>query len=649
MPESATKSVTCIYAFLALTTILVFWQVHSYGFVHFDDNTYIFENPNVTGGLSVATVRSAFAQPQRDSWLPLTWLSLALDRDLFGMAPGPMHLVNAMLHLLNTLLLFALLKRMTSSIWPSAFVAAAFALHPLHVESVAWISERKDVLSTFFLLLTLLAYVTYAHRRSPAYYLLAILLFASGLLAKPMLVTLPFLLLLLDYWPLCRFQACISARRLAFEKLPFFAMAIISSVVTFLVQRAAGSVADTLTLSLSDRFANAFLSFFRYIARLFWPADLSVFYPLLPGDIRLWQGIVCALLLLAISAIIVRLARTRSYLAVGWFWFLISLLPVIGFVQVGSQAYADRYTYIPYIGLFIMLAWGLPDALSGWRWRNLVLALMAAVTLPLLAVLSYVQTGYWKDSRALFTHALKVTSNNYVAYGNLGAALNGLGQWKDAVDSLTRAIAIKPDYAEAYNNRGSAYGNLNQPELAIDDFRQAIAIRPSYAAAWHNLATACSDTGHNAEAIDAYSEALRLEPGRAETHYDFANKLAAYGRTDEAVQQYRLALQLRPDWADCMNNLAFAIATNPHLKDRDTSEAVRLAEAASRLAAGKDPVFSGTLAAAYASAGDFSRAVDAATRAIALAHASGNKQLEDVLRLQLASYSAGKPWFEPAP
>jgi Flp pilus assembly protein TadD len=503
MPEQVKKSlVLSIYFALAVSTLLVFWQVRNFDFINYDDSVYVYENPHVLNGLTADAVWWAFTTGQASNWHPLTWLSLMLDCQLFGTAPGRMHLVNLFLHLANTLLLFTVLKKMTGALWPSAFVAAAFALHPLHVESVAWIAERKDVLSTFFWILTMWTYLRYVKQPSATRYLLVLLVFAFGLMAKPMLVTLPFVLLLLDYWP---FQRKISWRLLV-EKIPFFVLAVISSVITFLVQRSSGAVSNIDVLSLNNRIANAFLSYTQYIGKMFWPSNLAIFYPLnISGNIPFRQVAICALLLLGISLFVVRLGRNQKYLILGWFWFVAALIPVIGIVQVGQQAYADRYTYIPYIGLFIMLAWGLPQLLSKWPQRKIVLGLSMVIILTTLGICAHRQTSYWKNSFTLFSHANQVTQNNWLAHYDLGLAYGNLGRLPQAMEAFSQAIRINPNYARAHYNLGVAYGRLGRWPEAIDAFSLAIRVKPDYAEAHNNLGNAYLATGDKNSAMAEYN------------------------------------------------------------------------------------------------------------------------------------------------
>jgi hypothetical protein len=545
MPESVKKSfVIFTYFVLILSTLLVFWQVHNFAFVNYDDSYYVYENPNVLNGLTGDGVIWAFTTNRTANWHPLTWLSLMLDCQLFGANPGWMHLVNLLLHIANTLLIFAVFRKMTGTLWPSAFVAAAFALHPMHVESVAWIAERKDVLSTLFLLLTLAAYVSYVRRRGLARYMLTVLLFALGLLAKPMLVTLPFLLLLLDYWPLGRFDSpqtikassrqkrqsspAYDKRRLLYraiiEKIPFIALSVVSSVITFLVQLGSSAVVHINALPLKDRVANAFLSYARYTGKLFWPQNLAVFYPFDADSFAFWQVAMCVLLLLVISIFVIRFGRNRKYLPVGWFWFVATLVPVIGFVQVGRQAMADRYTYIPYIGLFIIIAWGLPELLSKWPQRKIALGLSMVIVLTTLGICTHRQVSYWNNSFTLFSHAIEVTQNNYMAYNNLGSAYHKLGRYQEAIESYKQAIRTNPDYAFAYVNLGSAYHNLGRYQDAIETYKQVIIIKPDYAKAHLNLGVIYLETGKKGLALEEYKILKTLDAEKANDLFKLINK-----------------------------------------------------------------------------------------------------------------------------
>ncbi|MGD0552365.1 MAG: tetratricopeptide repeat protein [Sedimentisphaerales bacterium] len=559
-----------------MSTLLVFWQVRNFDFVHYDDNGYVYENQHVLNGLTPDGIIWAFTTCHLGYWQPLTWLSLMLNCQLFGTNSGWFHLVNVFLHLANTLLLFAVFKKMTSALWPSAFVAAAFALHPMHVESVVWIAERKDVLSTLFLLLTLAAYVSYVRRRGLVRYVLTVLLFASGLLAKPMLVTLPFLLLLLDYWPLNRFgsqPAKTSGRqprkltpihdgrailyRIIIEKIPFFVLSAVSSVITFLTQQARGGILDIKSLPLKERVDNVFLSYAAYMGKMFWPENLAVFYPFDPDSFPLWQVVLCALLLVGVSFLVFRIWHTRKYLLVGWLWFVGTLIPVIGLVQFTGSSYADRFTYIPYIGLFTMIVWGLPELLSKWLYRKIALGIAAAMVLTAMGMGTYRQVGYWKNSSTLFTHALEATKNNYLAHNNLGVTYYKLGRYQDAIESYKQAIRINPDYADAHNNLGVAYGDLGRYQDAIEAYKRAIRINPDYADAHCNLGSAYDKLGRNQDAIESYKQAIRIKPDYADAHYNLGAVYSKLGRWQDAIEAYKQAIRIKPNLAEAYCNLGF--------------------------------------------------------------------------------------------
>jgi tetratricopeptide (TPR) repeat protein len=556
MPQQAKKTlVLSIYFALAFSALLVFWQVRNFDFVHCDDNDYVSKNPNVLNGLTPAAVSWAFTTDVSSHWHPLTWLSLMLDCQLFGPNPAGFHLVNLLLHIVNTLLLFAVLKRMTGALWQSAFVAALFALHPMHVESVAWISERKDVLSTFFWLLTMLAYTQYVKKPGIVQYLLTLLFFALGLMAKPMLVTLPFVLLLLDYWP---FQRKISWHLLV-EKIPLFALVAVSSVVTFLVMRTGGALIKMDTLPLNSRIANAVLSYVKYLYKMVWPRNLAIFYPFgESASFPFWQVAMCVLLLLVISIFVIRLGRNQKYLPVGWFWFIGTLVPVIGIIQVGQQAYADRYTYVPYIGLFIMIAWGLPVLLSKLPQRKIALGLSMVIVLTTLGICDHQQTSYWKNSVTLFSHALEVTQKNWLAHNDLGLAYDDLGRSAEAIENFSQAIKIIPDYAEAHTNLGIVYTKLGRWQDAIDEHKQAIKFKPDLALAHNNLGIVYTKLGRWQDAIDAYKQAIRIKPDFVEVYNNLGYAYAALGRYAEAIDTYNQAIRIKPDFVDVHYNLGNA-------------------------------------------------------------------------------------------
>lgn len=538
-----------IYLALALTTLAVFWQLRSYDFVNYDDPAYVTGNRYVKAGLTRDGLIWAFTTGYRSNWHPLTWLSLMLDCQLSESSPGFHHMTNLFLHITSTLLLFGFLNRITGALWRSVFVAAAFALHPLHVESVAWISQRKDVLSTVFWFLTMIAYLHYVRRPGLGRYLLTLLAFALGLMAKPMLVTVPFVLLLLDYWPLERFHLTLppdsadenlhhipDARsklvvlyRLVREKVPFFALSAASGIVTFLVQRSGGAVVTITSFPLNSRIANALFSYLRYIGKMFWPQRLAVFYPHTPDAASITsQAIAAALLLLAVSICVIRFARRHKYLPMGWFWFLGTLVPVIGLLQVGEQSIADRYTYVPLTGLFIIIAWGLPELLARWRYQKVTLAASMLAVLLALAICTRFQLRHWRSSITLFEHTLDVTTeDNYVAHFALAGALYEQGKIPQSLAHSAQVLRIKPNHTLAH------YGH------ALSLLR----------------------LGEYSEASTHFERAIRISRGFADAHYQLGALLHRQGKTDRAIVEYRRTLQIDPNHSDARQALQILLKT----------------------------------------------------------------------------------------
>jgi protein O-mannosyl-transferase len=586
-----------IYLFLTAATLLAFWQVNQCDFVDFDDPSYVTENFHIQHGITTEAIRWAFTTGHSSNWHPVTWISHMLDVELFGLKPRWHHLTNLLFHIANTLLLFFVFRRMTKATWQSAFVAALFALHPLHVESVAWVAERKDVLSTFFWMLTMGAYAHYVEHPRFRSYLAVFTFLALGLMAKPMLVTLPFVLLLLDYWPLQRFEQKtpaqeipaeinkpvsaskrkgISSRKhtvqaivkeekpadrryqwalvrpLLIEKMPFFALAALSSIATFIVQKKGGSVASLEVIPPGVRIANAFVSYIIYIGKAIWPGNLAVLY-LHPGWWPLWQVLGAVLLLIAVTLIVIRQAKRFPYMATGWLWFAVTLVPVIGIVQVGLQAMADRYTYVPLIGLFIMAAWGIPELLKHWRYRKEALAVSSALIFPCLFFFTWTQVGYWRSNITLFGHALEATSDNYVIQENRGAAYAKLGNYSRAIEDYDRAIEINPQYSEAYNNRGVAYGKLGNYRRAIEDYDRAIEIDPECVLSYVYRGAAYLELANPGQALSDYDRAIAIDP---ENPDGYSNRGAAYdklGNYRQAISDYDRAIELNHEYAWAYN------------------------------------------------------------------------------------------------
>jgi len=630
---------------LTLATVAVYCQVGSYEFVNYDDPPYVYENSNIQAGITLKAVEWAFTSGYAANWHPLTWISHILDWRLYGSNAGGHHITNLIFHIANTLLLFLVLKRMTRATWLSAFVAALFALHPLHVESVAWVSERKDVLSTFFWLLTMWAYVRYVNRPKTGRYLLVIVFFALGLMSKPMLVTLPFILLLLDYWPLERFGK-LRFYRLILEKIPFVFLTAISSIVTFLVQRSGRAVSQITDLSLTTRISNAFISYVKYIEKMFWPAGLAYFYPHPGRNISILYAVVSAFFLLAVTFFILRFSSKHRYLLTGWFWYLGTLVPVIGLIQVGDQAMADRYSYITLTGLFIIIAWGVSEILANWQYRKFILATSSLIILLILAICSNIQSGYWKDSLSLCTHALKVTKDNYKAHFNMAVALRDTDEFDEAAAEFQKCLQIKPDTPLALNGLGIIFGRQGKFAQAGEYFTKALNIDPNLKDARINLGYVLTNQGKLDSAVANFDESLRINPDSALTHYHLGQVLVQVGKINEAVAHFEKAVLLKPDWVEPMNELAWFLASSDKASVRNPEKAVKLAQRVCGLTDYKRPEFLDTLAVAYAAAGNFSKAIEITEKALELCQSSEQETLKKELGSRLALYKAGKPYIE---
>jgi tetratricopeptide (TPR) repeat protein len=538
---------------LVLGTILVYTPVWLHDFVSYDDPLYVTENFHVKAGLSWQSVQWALTTGAASNWHPLAWISHMLDVQLFGVNAGAHHVTNLFLHIVDSLLLLGVLWRMSGAFGRSAFVAALFAFHPVHVESVAWIAERKDVLSTFFWMLGLWAYVDYVRTGRWRSYALVVVSLALGLMSKPMVVTFPFALLLLDYWPLTR----PIERRLLIEKLPLFALVAVSSVVTFLAQSRGGAVSALAALPLPLRLANAVTAYFGYIEKTLWPAGLSVFYPYSREiGVRLAAALV---VLLAITAFTIT-QRSHRYLVVGWLWFLGTLVPVIGLVQVGLQSMADRYTYIPAIGLFVMIAWGVPELLRAVPKPRVTLIGASAAIIVALAIVAHAQVQYWRDSLTLWTHALQVTPGDSHVETALGSVLAEQGKTAEAAALYAAALQSDPQFAEAHNKLGVVLADQHRTADAIPHYEAALRIKPSLPEAHYNLGNALTAQGRFDEAIAQYRDAIRLRPDDPAAHSALGSVLDDQGHVDQAIAEYRQALRINPMFADAHNNLGTALA-----------------------------------------------------------------------------------------
>ncbi|MBU8870143.1 MAG: tetratricopeptide repeat protein [Gemmatimonadales bacterium] len=561
-----------IAVLLILATLFVFLQVRSFDFINYDDQDYIVNNPMVSQGLSSEGITWAFTAEKSATWQPLTWISLMSDVRDGQIVPGTFHVTNLVLHLFNVLLLYALLFVMTRAPWPSALAAALFAIHPLHVESVAWVTERKDVLSTFWGLLSLLAYVRFARTRARLFQFLAALSMALGLMAKPMLVTWPLVMLLLDWWPLQRIAKLPlltypprSLTTLIVEKIPFFALTFVSSWIAFRVQSGAAAVADFDSLSLVDRLSNALVAYVRYLGKTFWPRDFSIIYPHpnMSGGTpwATWQVGGAILLLLTITALVVVFRRHR-FAAMGWLWFLGTLVPVIGLVQIGTHAMADRFTYVPLIGLFIIVAWSLKMLHEAIRKRNdgpdwlvpaMAVILVLAVLLPGRSL-----TAKWRDSATLYEYSLESGPGSPKLHYNLGLAYSGSGRREEAAIQYRHAIRLQPQHSRAWNNLGRTLGLLGRFDESEKVFQEALRLQPELVLARINYAVMLEKAGRADDAITQRMEALKQDPSNPINCNHIGVLLGQQGKFTEAITHFKRALQLKPGWQMAAKNLQSA-------------------------------------------------------------------------------------------
>ena len=668
-----------IVGLLALVTVAVYWPVRHFEFLNFDDPAYVTANPNVFRGLTSQNVGWAFTSFAASNWHPVTWLSHMLDCQMFGHRPGLHHLTNLFLHAANTLLLFGLFRRLTGAVLRSAVIAALFAWHPLHVESVAWVAERKDVLSTFFGLLAFHTYVRYAvptpGKKSNAgiWYGLTILLLALGLMSKPMLVTWPFVLLLFDFWPLRRLSA-VSWPRLLLEKTPFFLLSAATCAVTMLAQKEA--ILAKTVLPVGSRLVNAVMAYAGYLRKMIWPVDLAAYYPyrhnLPAGEIA-----VALLVLLSISVVAVYLAQRAPYLLFGWLWYLGMLVPVIGLVQVGAQAMADRYTYLPLVGIFIMIVWGAAELGARNRRRELIAVALSLVLLAACLPVTWRQVQYWRDSETLFRRSLQVCpEGNAMAHHCLGRALflrgddagaiphyqevlrllpdypdghlsmgnslNRQEKYAEAMFHYHEAIRLDPDNAEAYKSLGSCLAAQMKLEEARTNFLTALRLKPDYAQAHTRLGTLLMAQGKVDAALQHLTKATEIYPDFDEGQYYLANALVDQKRFAEATARFRAAIKANPDYAAAYNDLAWMLATQVEPTVTNFAEAVRLAGRACELTQNKNASYLETLGIAFSEAGRFSEAIIATETAAALATAQGQPEVANQMLKRLQNYRAGR-------
>jgi len=670
---------------LAVITAAVFGRTFGYDFIPYDDNAYVYDNPDVIRGLSLKSIRWAFTHSELGLWTPLTTISHMLDCQIYGLNPGGHHLTNVLLHIATVIALFLVLRQMTGALWRSAFVAAVFAIHPLRAESVAWVAERKDVLSGLFFMLTIGAYLHYVRRQSVARYLPVALLFALGIMAKQMIVTLPCVLLLLDYWPLGRFErkpgegrgGAAVFLRLVLEKVPLFALTILSCIKSFWDRRpdTVAVVPEAHTISWL-RIDNALVSCVVYMEKMFYPANLAVFYPY-PSSVPAWQALGAFALLAGISIAVFAWRKRHPAFLVGWFWYVGMLVPVIGFISLGKEGHADRYTYLSQIGLCIMVAWGAASLSALWRYRGEISSIAAAPVLATLARFAVIQTANWRDGITLWQHALACTPDNAFARNYLGYALFKEDRDDEAIVEFEKAIELMPDYAEPENNLGIILLQKGEVDDAIIHFEKALQIDPGHVEARSNLALALIQKGLLDDAVTELQMVLRIKPNRADAYSDIGNVLLQKGDVEGAIAQFKKALEIKPDYADghanlgnallqkgkpheaiaqyldalditpqdvtVQINMARVLATCTDASVRDGNKAVVLASQADELSGGKDPAVLDTLAAAYAEAGRFSEAIETSQRALELANASGNTKLANNLQAHLVLYRANSP------
>ena len=666
-------------ALLAAAVLAVYAPVAHYDFIALDDAQYVRDNESINHGFSWAGVKWSFENIVAGNWHPVTMFSHMADCQIYGPSPGGQHFTNVLLHMANTVLLFWVLLAMTegrkidvtakpttvrkpesrskqiktetpiSNIWPCVLVAALFALHPLHVESVAWIAERKDVLSGFFALLTLWCYRQYVvnsgsgGNASRAFYILALLMFLLGLMSKSMLVTLPFVMLLLDFWPFQRFNVS-TFQRLGLEKVPFLLLAAIFSVITFLVQKSASAVVTLRDFPMQARLANAMVSYAHYLEKTFWPNSLAMLYPYqrwTAGQIAGSTGLVLGLSLVAIWA-----ARRKPYIFVGWFWFLGMLVPVIGLVQVGLQAMADRYTYLPLIGIFIALAWGLTDIAAQAPSRRALADCGTVAVIACLGVVSAIQVRYWKNSETLFDHAVRVTGHNTVAHYILGALYDSQGKVDMAATEFTEAVADDPGNVKALCGLGYILCDERKFDEAAAEYQAALRVAPDLAKAHFGLAEVLMKENNFDAAMSEYSLALQSNPDIPEAHYQLAGLYSVKGNAASAISQLEDAVRLAPDWPLALNNLAWMRATESDSKLRNGAEAEGLAMKAVALTEKNDPSTLDTLAAAYAETGRFTDAAQTAAMAIQSANSADETNLAKEIESRLKLYQSGQPYRE---
>ena len=682
---------------LVVIILAAYWQLPTHDFINFDDSGYITKNTHVKAGVTRENIAWAFNFINFAYWHPLTWLSHMLGFQLFGMNPSMHHLMNLFFHIANSVLLFFVLNRMTGSLLKSAFVAAVFAIHPLNVESVAWASERKNVLSTFFWMLTMLFYIRYVEKSSIFNYLTTIFFFTSGLLAKPMLVTLPFVLVLLDYWPLNRFKLsqvngmenkfrqgtdCRSRLRpifrLVLEKVPFLFLSAVSIYLSSVSVQRFGLVESAAGVSMKLRVSNALISYVIYIKKMLWPYHLAVFYPY-PKAIPLWEIAGASLLLIGVTFLAFRWVTEKPYIAIGWLWYIGTLVPVIGLVQAGLwPSMADRFVYVPLIGLFIIIAWGVPDFISRWRFKKWLFVPIAIAVILNFTLSTHLQNTYWESSIALFKHTLDVTIDNEVAHQKLGEALVAQGRTDEAVkhyyealrinpnlvaahinmgvalrlegkldqamEHFSKVLHLNPNSANAYYEIGHTFEKMNKFDAAVRYFNEALRINPNAARVHHNLGTVLARQKKESEAIFHFYEALRIDPNYADAHYNLGIIFSNQRNIKQAIDHYKRALCINPNMSLALYNLSWILATCEDEEYRNGEEAIKLATELCKITSYQIPQALEALAAAYAGTKEFNAAVLTAQKGLQLAEIQGPKEVALRLKKRLELYKKEQPY-----
>jgi Tfp pilus assembly protein PilF len=633
---------------LVLGTLAVYLPATHHGFTLFDDTDYVHENNVVQNGLTWNGLIWAFKTWHASNWHPLTWLSHMLDCQLFGLNAGMHHAVNVLFHAANTVLLFALLLRLIGAFWPSAFVAALFAWHPAHVESVAWISERKDVLSTFFALLALLSYVKYTKDNSRRSYSFTMVFLALGLLAKPMVVTLPCVMLLLDYWPLGRVGGSNADKlptfnfQLLTEKIPFFALSAASCVITFVAQHRSGAMAPLDDLSVYFRIKNATVAIARYLEKLVWPENLCIFYPLAKIPTAEFAGALA--FLIAVCAVVWSVRKRDPWWLVGWLWFVGTLVPVIGLVQVGNATIADRYTYFPSVGLFLALTLGICKAMDRFHISKKLAAVAAGLMLAGCLTLTAIQLSYWRDDVTLFSRAIAVTKNNDTAHLDLGYAYEKVGRKADAMNEYREVIKLMPRRVEAHNNLANLLDDSGHPLEAMTQYQEALRLEPKYVAAHNNYGTLLVELGRYDEAAKQYAAAAEADPTEWHSPYLMGKCLLKQGRDAEAIPYFRKSLQLAPNELHVLTYLAQVLATDENPAVRDGNAAFALASKANALSGGLQPAMLDILAMAYAELGHFDDARQAEEDSLKLAKAFDLTNDMPLIEKRLELYKNHEPF-----